>query len=173
MKRTRHLILAGLALLATACGKKTNTTPGTTTANLPNRITVVDNGKSHTITGVSFWGGNKEIPDEYVDVSITKYTDNSTLLLSAYKRLSTSTIPFEISLEADGPLNGLGSFEIDYGTYTQLFQGGEKYNIDAGTVNVTVSESAHIKGTLSLDISNAQGNKTITGDFDINEPNLN
>jgi len=74
-------------------------------------------------------------------------------------------------LGSKGPANGLGVFTISDGSIQERFSGGETYAIKSGQFNVTKSESQLIEGTITLNLSNSNKTKTVSGTFSIGEPN--
>lgn len=163
------LITLSCSLLTSSCKKKSSSTSTTTTSSPPNSIVLTIDGKQYTATG---WKPNSNPPkQDYILCYVDKFsTGNSYFTISNYGESHQFTLNIE---GVSGPSNGIGDFNITSkdGKFTETFQGGDSYDIVGGKFTVTILTNDKITGTMSINLKNSTKTKTLTGSFDINQPN--
>jgi hypothetical protein len=153
MKYISLLLLITLA----SCSKSGSNNPGTTSAG--NNITVVDNGKTYTMTGQN----QITTTNSLIEVTIIRNSVNSKLEVSTAGKTGTD---FNIAFKATGDTTALGSYKLDNGWYSQAFSGGQYYTADSGRVTISTASKASIMGSFVLYL---KGNKKVTGNINAKE----
>lgn len=187
MKKAKLTIAACTLVLAmSSCTKKsTTTTPATsssstttttpTSNDYPNTITIVDDGKTYTLSG-----GTPELGAAGAGVSCTVIkggTGQAAIQLTGQGTgLNASFVPYPVKVTIlsryVGPATGIGTY-ADHdpsaggtiGHITETYSGGQTYEIDSLNVNVTQCGGTNVVGTFWLHVTNTTASKTVTGSF--------
>ncbi len=146
-----------------ACNKNISNNVVITSSRIPDTFTLTDNGVTYT-----------DIEDTLYGFKCSIETISEGPLFEIFN--NTTAIPVFIGLYA--PVNGIGVYKIapiDSNSsniyhqvgylFTEIFNGGEAYDMDSLLMNVTTDSATTIIGSYQLWISNAGGNKTVTGTF--------
>ncbi len=165
MKKSIIIALCGITL-TTSCTKSNNSgntnNNNTNNSTDPNKVTVVDNGTTYTANG-TYPAASNQNP---VMVSILKST-------SSILELQCSCADFRLAVQANGPANGIGTYEMAKGSaiivYTQLFSGGQAYAADSGIVNIATASTTNVTGTYKIWLN---GGELITGTVNANKPEI-
>ena len=167
------LIIFSLA----ACKKNTNTEnpPNPTQVTYPNKVTLIDNGQTYTITGYS--SSNPKAAES--PVLIDSYLDTVTFSDLYYFKIDTYSgdAPFQLSFIGSYPKkNGIYSsmrgsvnrtIELNY--ISSIYK---TFNLDSGFVTITHYTPDKITGDFHLYLDNRHEKRDVTGSFEINEPEL-
>ncbi len=156
-------------LIMFGCSKTaTVNTPSGTGSNTPNTISVVDNGKTYSMSGYGYLKGSIT-ENNFVQIAITRDDTLASIYISTTPKAG---VEFDVYINSyyDGPANGIGVYKLREGTYKQNFTGGLSYKADSGIITTTTASSTHIAGTYKLYL---KGGKIVTGDFDGTEVTFN
>lgn len=167
----KYIIAVSLLTIA-ACTKPSNNSNNTTNNNTTtsaNKVTVTDNGTAYADTGV----GTLSPTQPYVLLTVQKFSTGSVLSISTI----TTSLPFYLGITAEnGPASGIGSYVIyrntTAGQYIENFNGGQSYTVDTAVFTTTTCGSSNVSGTFTMWLSNTSGSKTVTGNFNCNQPTI-
>lgn len=106
-----------------------------------------------------------------VQVITTKGDGKATIAITVSQSLNSTDKPdFELyanSSEGDG--TGIGTYPIKYmDHYIEHFSGGEYYEkMTTGSITITQNSSSNCVGTFTIDVSNSNGTKQVSGSFNV------
>lgn len=158
---TFALILASLFTLS--CKKDSN--DSSNTPKYANWVKLTIDGREYLSQANKYF--NSPTDQTWIESALEKHDGYSEF----YIMIMGASVDFNLDvLYSKGPANGLGVFPITDGALEERFSGGEAYSIESGQFNITHSDSHLIEGTVSLNLSNSNKKKTVSGTFRIGQP---
>lgn len=163
------MVMATIALFA-ACKKSDNSTPNNgnnnnnTNTDYTNTITIVDNGTSYKANGANDIGNTPHVHAS-LDTSGVKYGKNAEF----YVNIEGDAYPIKVEFFGEHAGSAmLGTYTKKYPGYsmTEQFSGGQQYNIDSVSIDITSWDNTTTKGSFILFLKNTSGTKTVTGTMD-------
>ncbi|MDQ0110525.1 hypothetical protein J2T02_005678 [Chitinophaga terrae (ex Kim and Jung 2007)] len=165
MKKLLAFTFTLFTLFTLSCKKDNNNDTGNS-PKYANWVKLTIDGKEYTSSaGRAF---NSPTDQTWIESALEKKDGYSDF----YIMIMGPSVDFNLMiLGSRGPANGLGVFTISDGSIQERFSGGETYAIKSGQFNVIRAESQLIEGTITLNLSNSNRTKTVSGTFRIGEPN--
>jgi hypothetical protein len=154
-----QFILLSLFLF-TACKKDNNSD----LKSAKNTVTYTTDGKTYTVNE------SKRIT-MYESTFVDSYVYKSDDFTSFHLNVEGENLPFEIGLDIDGPLSGIGTYtDVVNGWVKEKYSGGQGYDIIDATVTISSASNTKILGTYSFQLKSSSSTKSATGSFIINAP---
>jgi hypothetical protein len=164
------IILAVCLLTLLSCSKKNNGNNSGTTPVVagPNTVTLNTGGKTYTESGEPYLSSLKNGTNT-VEVITIKEDGKAIIVLSVKQSENSTDKPdFELYVKTrEGEGTGIGTYPIEIMSfYNEHFSGGESYeNMTTGSITVSQNSSNNCVGTFTIDVSNSNGAKQVTGSF--------
>lgn len=158
-------VMAGIALFC-ACKKSDDSSPNNNNTNpdYANTITIVDNGTSYKANGANDIGNTPHVHAS-LDTSGVKNGKKSEF----YVNIEGDAYPIKVEFFGEHAGSAmLGTYTKKYPGYsmTEQFSGGQQYNIDSVSIDITSWDNTTTKGSFILFLKNTSGTKTVTGTMD-------